>query len=873
VSTTHANGKKALFMINGTDANFTSATNSSNLSRFVSQIVSVVNTYGYDGVEIDWEPPSSYTSTQQTQFHNLLVALRQSGNLASPKLLAADTKSSAGFYAADIAYFDWLDIMTYDNVGVYNNITWHNAPIPGSGPYQGSTVAAIMQSFTSLGIPASKLNVGLPFYGYVWTGACQSGCTAGLTGPLQRWATGTPSLTFRQYFELAKTYGNPPGSTVGTRQWDSTEQVSYLSVVDNSNHNNDQFVTYDDAQAITEKVNWAKANGFGWFVWAINYAYSPSSGVTDNALLNAIANAWGASTATAPSITSTSPLSSGVTGVAYNVTLSAGGTAPINWSVTSGALPSGLSLNSSTGVVSGTPGAAGASTFTIQASNTAGAVSQAFSVTINPAVIAPTITTTTVPGGTVGAPYTATLTADGTAPITWSVSSGTLPSGLLLNGTTGTISGTPAAAGASTFTISAANSGGTATAQFSINVVYDPYSNWTFNDGTGTSASDASGNAHPAQLVNNPAWQSSGNCKIAGCIAFDGMSQYGTAALDLSDTSVVTLAFWMNWTSYANDDRLAFEFGANFNNASTGFMVDPNSSAAGGGQFEIGLLGNGGYNQVVFARPTAGWHHYAFVFNKAAAAANEVTPYVDGVAVPYTKTTSSENTNNFAADTLFFMSRGGSGLFGSGSLDDVRLYKRALGAAEIQTLATVQTNAPVAPVITTSSLPGGTVSTPYSATITASATGATWSVIGGSLPAGLSLNSSTGVISGTPASAGTFAFTVQASVSGSAASAQLSIAIVNAASSAGVSGPTVAIATPQSGSTVRGATQITVSTSAAVTSVQYRLDGAPFAFVGQAPFSYTWNTSKLARGQHTLDALAWDSTGTQVVSAPVTITH
>jgi hypothetical protein len=128
-----------------------------------------------------------------------------------------------------------------------------------------------------------------------------------------------------------------------------------------------------------------------------------------------------------------------------------------------------------------------------------------------------------------------------------------------------------------------------------------------------------------------------------------------------------------------------------FNNSTTGFMIDPNSSFGGGGQFEAGLRGDAGYNQVLFARPSLGWHHYAFIFNKAAGSATEVIPYVDGVAVPYTKTTSVDNTNNFGLDTLYFMSRGGSALFGNGTLDEVQVYTQALSASQIQSLAAAYT--------------------------------------------------------------------------------------------------------------------------------------------------------------------------------------
>ncbi len=379
---------------------------------------------------------------------------------------------------------------------------------------------------------------------------------------------------------------------------------------------------------------------------------------------------------------------------------------------------------------------------------------------------APSITSASpLGGGTMGAAYSSTLSATGTTPITWSVISGSLPAGLTLSQSTGVISGTPSAGGTSNFTVRASNSYGTNDKAMSLAVAFDPYAFWKFDAGSGTVAADSSGNGISAQLVNAPAWLGATSCKVNGCISLNGSNQYGTAKLDLSATSAVTLSFWMNWNSYANDDRLAAEFTSNFNNSTVGFMVDPNSSAAGGGQFEAGLRGDVGYNQVVFARPSAGaWHHYAFVFNKAAGAATQVIPYVDGAAVPYTKTTSSANTNKFGADTLYLMSRAGSSLFGAGAIDEFRVYKRALSASEIQTLAAgASALQPIAPVITTTSLPQATVGAAYSQTLGATgSTPMTWSISSGTPPAGVTLSSS-GVLSGAPSASGTFNFTVQAS--------------------------------------------------------------------------------------------------------------
>ena len=78
----------------------------------------------------------------------------------------------------------------------------------------------------------------------------------------------------------------------------------------------------------------------------------------------------------------------------------------------------------------------------------------------------PVITTTTLQGGKAGAAYSQTLAATGTAPITWSIESGSLPAGLTLSGNT--ISGTPTTAGTFTFEVKAANGAGSDTKELSI---------------------------------------------------------------------------------------------------------------------------------------------------------------------------------------------------------------------------------------------------------------------------------------------------------------------------------------------------------------------------------------------------------------------
>ena len=82
----------------------------------------------------------------------------------------------------------------------------------------------------------------------------------------------------------------------------------------------------------------------------------------------------------------------------------------------------------------------------------------------------PTVTTETLSGGTVGTVYSQRLTAQGTAPITWRIDSGTLPAGLSLDADTGEISGTPTAVGTATFTVKAENSVGSDTKDLSITI-------------------------------------------------------------------------------------------------------------------------------------------------------------------------------------------------------------------------------------------------------------------------------------------------------------------------------------------------------------------------------------------------------------------
>ncbi|HKV82059.1 MAG TPA: putative Ig domain-containing protein [Candidatus Sulfotelmatobacter sp.] len=151
----------------------------------------------------------------------------------------------------------------------------------------------------------------------------------------------------------------------------------------------------------------------------------------------------------------------------------AGGTGAYTWSLFSGALPTGISLTN--GAISGTPtGTAGTYSFTVQVKDVAGNIAQQqLTLVVNPA---PVITTTTLPAGDQGSAYSQPLSVTGgTPPLSaWSISSGSLPANLAVNGSTITGTLTPTAT-TSTFTVKISDANAvTATRSLTITVNAPP---------------------------------------------------------------------------------------------------------------------------------------------------------------------------------------------------------------------------------------------------------------------------------------------------------------------------------------------------------------------------------------------------------------
>ena len=215
-----------------------------------------------------------------------------------------------------------------------------------------------------------------------------------------------------------------------------------------------------------EDGSFFSVNGTTWWTGKNWYNYvSSKENFTMNACVKAFTTTGESDTGTAPKITTSYPPDA-MLDTSYSSTLTASGTKPITWAITSRTLPDGLTLNSDTGEISGTPTKIGSYTFGVTATNDYGSDSKNFTMNVNEL---PTITTTSFTGY-VGYAFSETLTLSTSAYVTWSTSD-KLPAGLSLNSSTGAITGKPSKAGTYNVTFIARNSSGSSskTVTFTIN--------------------------------------------------------------------------------------------------------------------------------------------------------------------------------------------------------------------------------------------------------------------------------------------------------------------------------------------------------------------------------------------------------------------
>lgn len=313
-------------------------------------------------------------------------------------------------------------------------------------------------------------------------------------------------------------------------------------------------------------------------------------------------------------VTSLSP-PAGTVGVNYSTALAAtGGVTPYTWSLVSGNLPAGLGL-SSTGVISGKPTGSGASTFTVQVTDSGGTNQQTAVAQLTIAINVVSVTTTSLPNATVNVPYSAPLAAiGGVTPYSWTMS-GALPSGLSLN-TAGVISGTPISTGSATFTVHVADSErppATSSAQLTITVnsggssgsmqgSYAFYLNgfnsagaWTL---AGSFIADGNGNITSGIVDTNSVAGTPATMTITGTytIAANGLN---TMTIQGQSGTPMTLAFVLDSTG--NGRMIEYDDTSGQGSRGSGLLRKANASAFNvsslTGSWAFGLSGTGAFGE------------------------------------------------------------------------------------------------------------------------------------------------------------------------------------------------------------------------------------------------------------------------------------
>jgi hypothetical protein len=454
----------------------------------------------------------------------------------------------------------------------------------------------------------------------------------------------------------------------------------------------------------------------------------------------------------APAITGSTP--TGTVGTPYSATLTAsGGTGALTLSI-SGILPAGLTFNASTGVISGTPTAIATSIFTAQVidhSDVPDTITASRTITIGAASI-PLAASGTPTGGTVNTAYLYALTAGGgTAPYTWSILTGTLPTGLTLS-STGVISGTPSASG--TFTATAqVQDAASNKATLSLSIAIMP------------TASALTISSPPAATINVP---------YTGTVPVSG----GTAPY----TCVITAGTMPAGLTLAANCQIS---GTPTASGSIIITVKATDSAtpANTGSSPVTITVNGG---ALAASGTPSGGTVGVPYSAALTATGGTTPYTWAIAsgsLPAGLTLSSTGVIS------------GTPTIAGISTVTARVTDAASTTATIALTITIS-NATSTITITTSQLPSGTVGAPYSSIvgITGGTGPYTCTIVSGSLPAGLSFGAACAV-TGTPTVAGTSTPVIRVTDSGnpvSSATGPITILINPAAATITVVSPPAA---------------------------------------------------------------------------------
>lgn len=271
VQACHTNNKPILLSVVSWVSYMDALSTQENRTRCVNELLYLLDTYGYDGIDVDLEPVMSpYIAGMQTdnptyyafvsQLYDSL-SVRYNSLLGRQPLLTCATNS----YGAPVLKqlenkLDMMNIMTYDMTNGwtdYNNFTWHDAPIHDYGnnlPCVQSMVNEMLQH----GIASEKIGIGVSFDAFRWKGGSGTP-TGGVTAPMQYYTT-TPSWTRFSYQEMMDNVYD-----ANFYRWDNVAKMSYLSI-DRANDADDEFWSYNDEISCSEKSQFVLNNNLGGLI-------------------------------------------------------------------------------------------------------------------------------------------------------------------------------------------------------------------------------------------------------------------------------------------------------------------------------------------------------------------------------------------------------------------------------------------------------------------------------------------------------------------------------------------------------------------------------------------------------------------------------
>ena len=204
-----------------------------------------------------------------------------------------------------------------------------------------------------------------------------------------------------------------------------------------------------------------------------------------------------------------------------------------------------------------------------------------------PGIFDVTITTDRLPDGKVGEAYSQTLTADGTEPVAWSISSGNLPDGLKLDGNTGEISGTPTADGTAKFTVKATNSAGSNTKELSITIAKAAPAEYTvrFNaNGGGGTMADVTGVSGSYTLPSCGFTEPEGKQFKGWSTSADGSVISSTTYEVSSDTTFYAIWESKEYSIIVTDGKATIGAGSEISKAAQGTTITLTANAAPDGK-------------------------------------------------------------------------------------------------------------------------------------------------------------------------------------------------------------------------------------------------------------------------------------------------